>query len=90
MMKKKFGIIKISRTMIEDNPEEIMKYIMSRLIILKCEFEYISDCFVYYAYCEDFRETLEGEKFPDYVVVVTIEPDEIKKVKFQEVQKWME
>lgn len=68
LLKRKFVTFLVKQKIIEENTKHFMDKVMSKVIILRCEFDYISQAFRYEAYCEEFRELDLGESLPRYVL----------------------
>ena len=67
-MHKKFGNFSLGWKLIEEKPD-LVKILMSKCIITRCEFIYNKLEFDYTAICDEFRELTEGEMIPTYRIV---------------------
>ena len=65
----RMGTFKISMALIEENPKAIMQ-IMGRVIVVRAECMYIN-IVKYVAISPEFDEIEEGDKVPEYDVIVT-------------------
>jgi len=69
MKNGRIGIFRIGRKLIEDN-EAIVRAIMSRVIVVRCEHMYALDVFEYMAISNDFDEVPQGEIVPKYQILI--------------------
>jgi hypothetical protein len=67
---RRVGRFEISRKLIEDRPD-IVRSIMGRCIVIRCETIYYTDAIEYTALSPDFNEVPEGRTIPRYVIEVS-------------------
>jgi hypothetical protein len=67
---RRVGRFEISRKLIEDRPD-IIRTIMGRCIVIRCETIYYTDAIEYTALSPDFDEVPEGRTIPRYVIEVS-------------------
>lgn len=71
---KRRGSVKVTRTLLVQNPEE-MRHVLSNLLIVRAENDFITDTITYYAYSELFEPIEDLNEPPRYNLVVTREQD---------------
>jgi len=59
----------VSKRLIDDNWPALIPF-MGNMIVVKCEYDYLSDSFEYAALSPLFRSVDEGEEVPMYNVVL--------------------
>lgn len=74
-MGKRVGLIKITDDLIEENPNGVMKYLMSQIIVIRAEHILWNRTVEYIALCEQFDEVGEGEVLPEYQAIARRHPD---------------
>jgi len=66
---RKIGSFSIAVPLVEDSPE-IVRLIMGKCAIIRCEMIYHEGAFEYIALCDDFAEVPPEGKIPEYNVIV--------------------
>ena len=88
-IEKRIGKLTISRELLVNNPD-IAMLIMSKLIIIRCEFLYYMDAFEYIAMSPYFELNPYPELndtvnlLPEYIAIVTNELDFSNNIKFEQ------
>ena len=69
-MKNKKGKIALNRDIVIDNPnKDILGILFSIFYPIHIRISSLMpDLYIYYGYCEDFRELKEGEDIPEYQI----------------------
>lgn len=67
---------------------EAAKALMSRVVVVKCDYNYCTRRFEYWVYCDDFEPVVEGQMSHTYEPIFTRHDDgtitvEFKKAAFQ-------
>ena len=68
-LKRRQGKFLISKIFLDNHPKEVQK-IMSKVIVVKCEYLFHADAFEYHALSEDFEEVEIGYIAPMNNVIV--------------------
>lgn len=68
MYYRRFGNFSLGVKLIQEHPD-LVKLLMGKCIITRCEFIYCNGLLEYTAICDDFRELNEGEPIPTYKLV---------------------
>lgn len=77
---RRLGKFTISWDLIEDNPE-IVRELLSKMIVIRAETMYHYRHIEYVALCEDFEVLSEGCRIPDYDIQIDSKATNITKLK---------
>lgn len=66
---KNIGRVKVTLSLIYDNPNAFKDYFMSRVIVLRAEI-LPNDVIEYIIYNKNLKKISEGEKIPEYLGVI--------------------
>lgn len=79
----KKGYLKIPQETILQSPAKLLKRIFKELIIIRCEFVYAEECFLYHAYSELFDELENDSQIPSYLLEIETDKDAETSISFR-------
>ena len=84
---RRIGRFMITRECFDDDIEGVQS-MLSKCVILKCEFDYAQGWFEYTAWCKQFDEISIGEIAPTYVPIIHTVSGQIYKFTFERLKSW--
>ena len=64
----RYGAFSLDQRFVKEYPD-LVKLLMGKCIITRCEFMYHSGMLDYVAICDDFRDIAQGEQIPSYRIL---------------------
>jgi len=65
----RYGAFSLDQRFIKEYPD-LVKLLMGKCIITRCEFMYHSGMLYYVAICNDFRDIEQGDQIPSYRILL--------------------